>query len=359
MTGPIPSADTVSADAVPAADAVPSGDTLASDDTSPSGESVASTDGIETGLTPAAGAPPSNVVDHARDPDGSGGAVARDVPIDISVPRARGAYLTEPAARAAAAGSLPAGPVVPPPVSGALSGPTRALDNHLGGVEAANYRRYEFDLIAPYCGHRLLEVGAGLGDFAAQFNDLEHLVLADGDPLCLAALRRRFADRAEVEVVATDLSDADRPLSLVDPVDTVLGINVLEHIEDDERALRTLARLLVPGGRIVCWVPGYPALYGDFDRSVGHFRRYTPASARAVAERAGLTVELSRPVNLLGGIAWWAAVRLGRQGDPSPRLVECYDRYVVPATRAIESRIRVPFGQSVLLVARVPAAPRS
>jgi SAM-dependent methyltransferase len=213
--------------------------------------------------------------------------------------------------------------------------------------------------MAPFCGRRLLEVGAGLGDFAAQFRDLDHLVLADSDPLCLDALRRRFAGRTDVEVVETDLSDADAPIALDQPVDTVVAINVLEHIADDTRALRSLARLLVPGGRIVCWVPGYPALYGDFDRSVGHHRRYTPASAHAVARRAGLTVERAQPVNLLGGIAWWAAVRMGRQGTPSARLVDLYDRILVPATRSIENRVRVPFGQSVFLVARVPATPTS
>ncbi|MGF7234747.1 MAG: class I SAM-dependent methyltransferase [Frankia sp.] len=344
MTGPTPPAD-----AVPVTGAVPPAGTVRS-----------------TGLTgvsdpaSAGDAPASGTVHNGRGPDSTGVAGGDGASVD-SVPLGRVAHLVAPPVRESPGRDLPqrGGGPMESPSGGAMSRPANALDNHLGGVEAANYRRYEFDLIAPYCGDRLLEVGAGLGDFAAQFTDLEHLVLADSDPLCLEALRRRFAGRSEVEVVATDLSDANGPLSLDEPVDTVVAINVLEHIEDDERALRGLTGLLVPGGRIVCWVPGYPALYGDFDRSVGHFRRYTPASARAAAERAGLRVELARPVNILGGIAWWAAVRLGRQGDPSPRLVEFYDQYVVPATRAIESRIRVPFGQSVLFVARVPISPRS
>jgi SAM-dependent methyltransferase len=226
-----------------------------------------------------------------------------------------------------------------------------ALDNHLGGSAARNYRRFEFDLIAPHCGRRVCEVGAGLGEFAAEFAGLERLVVTDTDPLCLAALRRRFAGRADVEVLGMDLAGE---VGLAAPVDTVVSLNVLEHLADDAGALRKLAGLVVPGGRVVAWVPGYDALYGDFDRAVGHYRRYTPASARRLADFAGLAVEVARPVNLLGGIAWWATVRLGRQGEPSPRLVRAYDRVVVPATRALERRVPVPFGQSVLLVARVP-----
>jgi hypothetical protein len=103
----------------------------------------------------------------------------------------------------------------------------------------------------------------------------------------------------------------------------------------------------------VAWVPGYQQLYGDFDRKVGHVRRYTPATLTASFRAAGLTPTVVRPVNLLGGIAWWAAVRRGGTGSPDPRLVAIYDRVLVPATRAIERLVRIPFGQSVLGVAQV------
>ena len=102
------------------------------------------------------------------------------------------------------------------------------------------------------------------------------------------------------------------------------------------------------------WVPAYMQLYGDFDRAVGHLRRYTPRTMTAAIRNAGLGAELVRPVNLLGGIAWWATVRRGMVGSPNPRLVRAYDRFVVPVTRVVEQRVTPPFGQSVLAVARVP-----
>ncbi|WP_055483237.1 methyltransferase [Sphaerimonospora mesophila] len=227
-----------------------------------------------------------------------------------------------------------------------------ALENHLGGDEARNYRQYEYDMVAPHVGRSMLEIGSGLGHFAEQFLPrLDRLVVSDFDPYCVEQLEKRFASRDDVSVLQFGLP-AEIPLA--DPVDTVVMMNVLEHIEEDAEALRSLAKVTAPGGRIVIWVPGYMQLYGDFDRKVGHVRRYTPATLRAAVTAAGLGVDVLKPINFLGGIAWWAAVRRGGVGYPDPRLVKIYDRTVVPMTRLIERVIRPPFGQTVFCVARVP-----
>lgn len=228
-----------------------------------------------------------------------------------------------------------------------------ALENHLGGDEAKNYRQYEFDMVAPYVGRSLLEIGSGLGHFAEQFLPrLDRLVVSDFDPYCVGRLRERFADRDDVGVLQFALPTG---IPLADKVDTVVMMNVLEHIADDAEALRSLARVTSPGGRIVIWVPGYMQLYGDFDRKVGHVTRYTPATLRRTVTAAGLDIEVLKPINFLGGIAWWLAVRRGGVGYPDPRLVKIYDRTVVPMTRLIERFVRPPFGQTVFCVARVPS----
>lgn len=240
------------------------------------------------------------------------------------------------------------------PREGAFTRATgRALE---GSHRQPRYRRYQFELIASHCGQSILEVGAGVGEFSAQFTDRERLVLTDVDPLAVAELGRRFADRPEVEAREFDL---DGPLGLDgdasdDTVDTVVAINVLEHIEEDVAALKSLARMVTAGGTIVLWVPAYQALYGDFDRKVGHVRRYTPATMRRAVEGAGLDVRVCRPVNFLGGLAWLLAVRMGGAGNPNPRMVAIYDRLVVPVTRVLD-RLRPPFGQTVLCVAEVPS----
>ncbi|GAB2751081.1 hypothetical protein GCM10027174_27250 [Salinifilum aidingensis] len=223
----------------------------------------------------------------------------------------------------------------------------RALENDRG---KPNYLQYQRDLIGQYCGRTVLEVGAGLGEFAEGFTGRDRYVVTDVDPAAVERMRQRFADRPEVEVGTFDV-DGSTPLS--EPVASLVSINVLEHIDDDVAALQGLAKSVVQDGTIVLWVPGYQRLYGEFDRKVGHVRRYTPATLSAAVRAAGLHVDLARPVNFLGGFAWWAAVRKGGVAAPNPKLVALYDRCAVPVTRGIERFVRVPFGQSVLCVARV------
>jgi SAM-dependent methyltransferase len=224
------------------------------------------------------------------------------------------------------------------------------------GASQRRYKAYQLELMRPHFGTSVLEVGAGLGEFAAQMDGrtdgLERHVVTDVDSAAVASMARRFAGRPEVEARVLDLAGEVEPLGK--PVDCVLAINVLEHIDDDAEALRRMAALTVPGGRVVIWVPGYMQLYGEFDRAVGHVRRYTPATLRDAFERAGLTPFEVKPVNLLGAIAWWLAVRRGGVGGQRPGLVRLYDRFVVPTTRFVERRVTPPFGQSVLGVALVP-----
>jgi SAM-dependent methyltransferase len=213
-----------------------------------------------------------------------------------------------------------------------------------------HYLRYQHDLMRPYLGRSTLEIGAGTGEFAAQLQDLDRLVVTDLDPGAVEMMGRRFAARPEVEAQVLDLDKPDIGSS----VESVYAINVLEHIEHDVEALRSMAKMVVPGGAIVLWVPAYEGLYGDFDRKVGHLRRYTPTTVRRTAEWAGLSVEVARPINLIGALAWWAAVRKGGTGKPNPKMVGFYDKYLVPVTRALENKMPIPFGQSVLCVARTP-----
>ncbi|WP_210414657.1 class I SAM-dependent methyltransferase [Microlunatus elymi] len=198
----------------------------------------------------------------------------------------------------------------------------------------------------------MLEVGAGLGDFSSQLVDRDRVVVTDVDPEAVDSMARRFSGRPGVQARRLDAATltpqrAEQLTSDQGAVDSVLAINVLEHIENDVDTLQALSRLVRPGGTVIQWVPGYMNLYGDFDRSVGHVRRYTPKTLAAAGHQAGPEVRSCRPVNLLGGVAWWAAVRRGGTGTPKPGLVKIYDSVVVPITRILD-RFPIPFGQSVL-----------
>ncbi|HXF71906.1 MAG TPA: methyltransferase domain-containing protein [Actinomycetota bacterium] len=234
-----------------------------------------------------------------------------------------------------------------PDTSGGRSVHSLGLEAMTG---AARYRRWLLELIRPHCGQTILEIGSGLGDLASEMSGYARLVVSDVDAHCLSVLRERFDGKPGVEVRRFDIL-ADR---LEPPVDTVIAVNVLEHVLQDGPALEALRASLVPGGTIVLFVPGYPALYGRYDRAVGHVRRYTPRSLSRVVQGAGLRVEVLRPVNFLGGVAWWLSVRVGGCSAPRASLVRLYDRLIVPATAWIERRWIPPFGQSIFCVARVP-----
>lgn len=228
-----------------------------------------------------------------------------------------------------------------------------ALENHLGGDEARNYRKYEHDMVAPHVGRSLLEIGSGLGHFSEQFaGRLDYLAVSDSDPYCVDQLNKLYEGNPDVEVLPQLL--LPKTIEIRQQVDTVVMMNVLEHIAEDVQTLKDLAAVVKPGGKIVIWVPGYMQLYGDFDRKVGHVTRYTPKTLGATIAGAGLEAEVLKPINFLGGIAWWAAVRRGGVGYPDPKLVKIYDRTVIPTTRFIERFVRPPFGQTVFAVARVP-----
>ena len=219
---------------------------------------------------------------------------------------------------------------------------------------AKEYTDWIYGLVQPHIGAEVLEVGAGHGSFTARFAATSHVTATDISATCIASLRQRFEGDHRVEVLQVDLAEA----ALTGQYDSVVLINVLENIEDDVKAMSQLAGALKPDGRLVLWVPAFPQLYSDFDRRVGHHRRYRIPELRRVVGQAGLDLVDIRYVNLVGSIAWWiVAKKLGRV-PTTTRLVRLFDRAFVPVLRRLESGREPIFGQSIFCVARNPADPR-
>src|SRR5438270_1035786 len=165
------------------------------------------------------------------------------------------------------------------------------------------YNRWMFDRLRPWVGRRVLEIGAGIGNMSALLVDRERVVLTDTESYYLGRLRQRFADRPHVSVAELRLPTVS-PALAAERLDTVVCLNVLEHIEDDRASLRAMHDLLQPGGRRVLLVPSLRALYGTLDEALGHFRRYVPAE---LPDKLRTTVFHVRPleyVNLAGGPSW-------------------------------------------------------
>ncbi|HEC34166.1 MAG TPA: methyltransferase domain-containing protein [Chloroflexi bacterium] len=209
--------------------------------------------------------------------------------------------------------------------------------------------------ILPYLGQRVLEVGCGHGNLTRHLLDRELVVATDVDPACVELVREKFGHcpnlRTYVHDIASPVTDGLKALCM----DTVVSLNVLEHIKEDLEALRGIAELLWGGGRAVIVVPAYGWLYGTMDASIGHYRRYTKRSLAEKLRAAGLQVERLYYLNALGCLGWLVNGRLLHQTVPPVGFLRWFN-LLVPLVAWLERMVRPPFGLSLISVSSRPAA---
>lgn len=215
---------------------------------------------------------------------------------------------------------------------------------------AHHWKRYWSKRVAPFVRGRVLDVGAGIG------STIDTLGTCDGtrwtalepDPGLAARIHARRAEfAAPVEVVCGQISDLPKD----EGFDTLLYIDVLEHIEDDAGELRAARDLIVQGGHLVVLAPAHQWLYSPFDEAIGHFRRYSRPALRACVP-AGLEVVSLVYLDSVGLIASLANRLLLRSAQPTPAQIALWDRVMVPASRWIDPLFAGSLGKSVLMVAR-------
>jgi SAM-dependent methyltransferase len=211
---------------------------------------------------------------------------------------------------------------------------------------APNYVRWMADLCSPHLGRTVLEIGAGIGAVTEHLVDGREIVATDLSASSVETMRERFRDAPNVTVLQADV----RTLSSSDRFDSILMINVLEHIRDDVATLGLLRGHLYSGGTIVIYVPALNGLYGSWDERARHFRRYSKWRLRRVLQEAGLEPVELRYANLLAIPAWFLFSVLRRSDDDGGTSLGLWDRTGVPLTRLVESHIRVPLGLNLLAV---------
>jgi len=180
------------------------------------------------------------------------------------------------------------------------------------------------------------------------------VIAMDIDPDCIDQLRQRYRDQANLKAFTCELGSNEFEQVRQFELDSCVCLNVLEHIEDDVAALKSMASVLSPGGVIVLLVPAFPALYGPIDRNLEHHRRYTRRSLRDASQRAGLPLKRMRYVNMIGFFGWWANAHILKLEAQSEAQIEMFDRWFVPLISRIEERITPPFGQSLFAVLQRP-----
>ena len=221
-------------------------------------------------------------------------------------------------------------------------------------AEASNYYDWIVDAFAGSLGKRIIEAGAGIGTVSQLILDTaapEALLLIEPATNNIPELQRRFSHDPRVRVFQGYLDEIGDSF----PADTVIAVNVMEHVERDADFLRAARRTLNSDGSLLLLVPAVPAIYGSLDRAFDHFRRYTKPGLRKLLVDAGFEIETLHYLNGIGVAAWFFAGRVLHRTTLGRAQVHFYDRWVIPWLRRFESKIHPPIGQSLLAIARKSA----
>lgn len=215
------------------------------------------------------------------------------------------------------------------------------------------YNGWIYEQIASAMGRRILEVGAGTGNMTRFLLEGERrdrtVVATDPLPEYRTQLISRFGLDERIVVDNYDLNHPAPALFRESPFETVVCLNVLEHIERDDVALREMRRVLVPGGRLALLVPAHASIHGAFDDAVGHYRRYGKRQLRRLLEASGFIVDRLHFFNMLAVLPWWVNGRLLRRDYLPSGQTSLADR-LVPLLR-YERLIGPPFGISLIALA--------
>lgn len=175
----------------------------------------------------------------------------------------------------------------------------------LGRLQRApNFTKWMADTIRPYVGDRVLEIGAGIGNLTQNLTPRRMYWASDINPHYLDRLQKMKETRPYMDVLRIDATDR-KSFPSGQQFDTVICLNVVEHLEDDVAALRNIGDLLDDAGRAIILVPKGPALYGTLDKALGHYRRYTTEKLLSAGAQAGLYAERVLYFNRMGSPGWW------------------------------------------------------
>lgn len=216
---------------------------------------------------------------------------------------------------------------------------------------AGDYNRWLFDQCKPHLGQRILEAGSGTGNITKFCLDREQIVATDVADFYLTELSRLASNHKNVAVQKFDLLEESAARAIAkQKLDTVLSMNVLEHIEDDQMALINLNRVLQPDGKLVLVVPAHNLLYSAMDKNLGHYRRYNLEGIEPLLKKAGFKLVEGRYLNMLGALGWFVNGKILRKKLIPSRQLRAFDLLV--KFLAIEKVVKPPFGLSVLAVAK-------
>lgn len=217
--------------------------------------------------------------------------------------------------------------------------------------KAKNYNRWIYEMIAPALGARILDVGCSIGNITQAFLNRDLVVGIDCLQEAVSTVQERFREYHNFKAHCLDFPKGDLSILKKYDFDTIVALNVIEHIEDDREALHAMYWLLCPGGHVGIVVPALKWLYGTMDEEDNHYRRYSKIELSQKLQEAGFVIETLHYINILGIFGWFINGRILKRRIIPENQLSVFDR-LIPILRRIESSIKLGVGQSLVAIGK-------
>ena len=220
-------------------------------------------------------------------------------------------------------------------------------------ADANRFNSWMYETIRPFLQGNILEIGSGIGNISSFFlTDKITITLSDTDEFYIGKLKSQFISSPTLKgILMIDLQHPSFEVTysiLREQYDAIFLLNVLEHIEDDNAAIKNCNYLLKPGGTLLILTPAYSFLYSSLDKALGHYRRYTSSLLNLLLQKNNLVLKKTFYFNALGIIAWFYGKILKLKTIPSTEM-RLYNK-IVPLARLIDKIIFRKAGLSVISV---------
>ena len=214
--------------------------------------------------------------------------------------------------------------------------------------QAIWYNRWTLNFFDKYLYGKILEVGCGIGNFTKTLTKYDTVVSIDIRQDYIKETKRLVGNKARVgfgDIEKGKYFFKDRDF------DSIVSINVLEHIGNDKKTLKNLYQLLKKGGYLISLVPAHKFLYGKIDESIGHYRRYDVEEIISLLKDAGFKIIKDRKINLLGALGWWIFSNLFKKNKVEKQNIALFN-FIAPIFLPLENFFEPPIGTSILIIAQ-------
>lgn len=217
---------------------------------------------------------------------------------------------------------------------------------------APNYSEWLYSRLKPYLGKRVLEIGPGTGSISRKLiDDVDLLVGIEPNKYCFDILENSLSKNPNFLLFNKKVEDYETKGLESYHFDSVLCVNVLEHIENDIKTLDFFESILVPNGRVVLLVPAVQRAYGPIDKAVGHFRRYNKAGMAETISHTSLVIEKQFYMNFFGLLGWMFNAKIAKSQKQSVSQIKLFNS-LVPMLSFIERHLGCPVGLSLISISR-------